>query len=217
MHSEVVVVPLRDRAVVDALEGVIADVRRLVGEVRHGDEHLVGREHRAVDEVGVARVEAPLELLEVDAPVEVVEVEEMHVGLHGQRLRLHAQRVAERAVGVGKAEEEIRVLVGRGAGDDAPVAQQDVQLEHRVVHEALAVRGGFDADARERAAQRNGLELRHHRGHHALPQAGRDQSLVGHHALGFDPARLRIDREHVAESADVEPAARLRRPVAEEI
>src|SRR2546430_9851841 len=49
----------------------------------------------------------------------------------------HAQRVAERAVRVGEAEEEVAVLVVRRAGDDATVAEQHVELEHRVVHQAV--------------------------------------------------------------------------------
>jgi hypothetical protein len=81
----------------------------------------------------------------------------------------------------------------------------------------MAVRRGLDADARDRAAEGNGLQLRHHCGHHALPQASRGERLVGDHALGLDPARLRIDAQDVVKGADVEATPGSAGAIAEEV
>ena len=45
----------------------------------------------------------------------------------------------------------------------------------------------------------------------------RGQRLVGDHALGIDPARRRIDREHLAEIAHVQAPARRAGAVAKEV
>ena len=141
----------------------------------------------------------------------------MDIGLHADGLRFYAQRVAQGAIGVRKAEEEIRVLVGCGAGDYAPIAEQHLELEHGVVHEAVAVRGRLDADARDGAAERDGLQLRHDRGHDAVREAVARQVLVRDHALGVDPAGLRVDREHLVEAAHVEPAPGDGLPIAKQV
>ena len=109
------------------------------------------------------------------------------------------------------------MLILCSAGDDASIAEQHVELEHRVVHQAVAMRRGFDADAGYRAAERDGLQLRHHRGHQAVHQAFARQVLVADHALGVDPARGRVDLQHLVEAAHVEPPARDAFAVAEEI
>jgi hypothetical protein len=80
-----------------------------------------------------------------------------YIRLDRYGLRLDAQGVAKRAVGVRETEEQIGVRVVRGAIHDAPVAEQHVELEHGVVHQAVAVRGGLDADAGDRAADGDGL------------------------------------------------------------
>ena len=214
-HRQVVLALFADRAVVDALVGVIAGVRRGGGEAPERQVHLARREYCAVDEVGVLRAQARAELGEKEARVAERRVPEMHVRLHRYRARLHAQRIAERAVGVGKAEKQIGVLVGRGAGDHASVAEDDVELEHRVVHEAIAVRGRLDADAGDGAAERDGLQLRHDRGHHAVGEALAREILVGNHAFGLDS--VGADREHLVELAHVKPPARRRGAVAEEV
>ena len=97
------------------------------------------------------------------------------------------------------------------------VAEQHLDLERRVVHQAVAVRGGLDAHARQRAAQRDGLQLRHHRGHHAAREARVHQVLVGDHALRVDGARGRVHRQHVAERAHVEAPRGAGRAVAEQV
>ena len=212
-HRQVVLALLADRAVVDALVGVIARVGRAGGEAPERQVHLARREHRAVDEVGVLRAQPRAELGEIEARVGERHVREMHVRLHGARL--HAQGVAERAVGVGKAKKQVGVLIRRRAGEHASVAEDDVELEHCVVHQAIAVRGRLDADAGDRAAERDGLQLRHDRGHHAVGEALAREVLVGDHALGVD--RVGADREHLVEVAHVKPPARRRGAVAEEV
>src|SRR5207249_1591729 len=54
-----------DRAVVDVFEGVVARVRRLVGEAAERDEHLLSGEHGPVDEIGFLGAAARLEVLEI--------------------------------------------------------------------------------------------------------------------------------------------------------
>jgi hypothetical protein len=109
------------------------------------------------------------------------------------------------------------MLVVRRAVDDASVAEQHFELERAVVHQPVAVRGGLDADARHRAAQRDGLQLRHHRGHDALREARLHQVLVGDHAFRIEGARSRVHRQHVAERAHVQPPRGAGRAVAEQV
>src|SRR5204863_1736990 len=64
VHREVVLALLGDRAVVDALVGVVARIGCRVGEAAEGDVHLARREHGAVDEVGLARAQPLAERME---------------------------------------------------------------------------------------------------------------------------------------------------------
>ena len=72
---------------------------------------------------------------------------QVNVAPHRNETGGNGERVAERAVGVGKAEEEVAVLVVRRAADDVPVASQHVERMHRVVDESVPERRGLDADA----------------------------------------------------------------------
>ena len=54
---------------------------------------------------------------------------ELDVALHRHDARLHAQRIAQGAVGVGKAEEQVAMLVRRCANCDATVRKKHLQFQ----------------------------------------------------------------------------------------
>jgi len=176
---------------------------------------LPGIENGAVYEVRFSCLQAPAQFFKKLGWILEFCVLKADERLHGHGFHLDAQGVAERAVGVREAEEKIGMLVVGGAGDDAAVAEQDFDLEHAVVHQAVAMRGRLDADAGDRAAEGDGLQLRHHRRHHAVREAFRYQRLVGDHTFGRHMAFL--DQENFIEVANVEPAARRAGAVAEQI
>ena len=109
------------------------------------------------------------------------------------------------------------MLVVRRAGDDAAVAGQDVHRDDRVVHEAVPKRRRLDADAGDRAAERDRLELRHDGRHRAGGERRVGQVDERRHALGFDDARARVDADDVVEVAEIDARPRTRRAVAKEI
>src|SRR5204863_1598728 len=128
---------------------------------------LAGTECNAVYEIGVA-VALALERREEARHVAKPLVLEMHVRLRGDGFALELERVAERAIRVRESEKEIGVLVVRPARENLTVAGQHIDLEQRFVDEPVAERRGLDADACSGAAQRDRLELRHHRREHSL-------------------------------------------------
>jgi len=140
-----------------------------------------------------------------------------HIGLRRDQPNPGAQDIAQRAVGVGQAEKQVRMFVIRGAGDDAAVAEQDVGLDQPVVHEAMTEAGGLDADADDGAGNGNMLEFGRHRGQETLRQRVGNELFVGYQTLGFDRGRLGVEVEHVVElgQRDRTVALLLARPVAE--
>ena len=62
------------------------------------------------------------------------------------------------------------MLVVPRTGDDPPVRQSHVHFENGFVDEPVPERRRLDADARHRAADGDGLELRDHPGHDAVRQ-----------------------------------------------
>ena len=188
---------LVQRAVVDALEGVVARRRCLVDEARDVQHQVAGAEHDPVDEVRrrvAGRVASLRERGEERHRIVERAVLDAHEGFDRQRARLQPQRVAERAVRVRKAEEQRAVLVVGAGGDDLAPGQQHLELEQRVVHEAVAERGRLDAHAGGRAADRDRLQLRHDGGHRAGGERRVDERLVGREPLDVDPAERGVDR-----------------------
>ena len=61
-------------------------------------------------------------------------VRQVHIRLGRDQPDRQPQRVAQRAVGVWKSEEQIRILPA-GAGHQASVAEQDLHLFHGFVHQ----------------------------------------------------------------------------------
>ena len=149
--------------------------------------------------------------------VGVAQVLDLHVGLDGQGTRGELQGVAERSVRVRNAEEEIAVLVLRRASENAAIARHHVDCGDVVVHEPMAERRGLDAHAGHRAAQRDRLELRHDRGHHAVRERRVGEIDVAHHSLGFDEPGGGVDRKHVIEALEIDRGPRARLAVAEEV
>ena len=138
-------------------------------------------------------------------------------GLHRHGARRDLEGVAERAVGVRKAEEEVAVLVLRRAADDAAVGEQHVEREQCVMHEPVAKRGRLDADARRGAPQRDRFQLRDHAGHDAVLQRRVHQIGVGRHALGRDARARGVDFHHLVEAREIDARARLPLAVAKQV
>ena len=109
------------------------------------------------------------------------EVPQVHVRLDRLQLDRQRQRVAERAVGVREAPVQRRVLAVGRRGHDPAVPGQDLHRQDRLMRHAAAQRRGLDAKARDRAAERDGLQLRHDQRHEPVPERGVDQVLVGGH------------------------------------
>ena len=58
------------------------------------------------------------------------QVAQAHERPHGLQLDRHPQRVPQRAVGVGEAVEQVAVLVVGTGEHEAPVAGEDLHLDH---------------------------------------------------------------------------------------
>ena len=100
--------------------------------------------------------------IEPDRRGEVVEVAEPHVTHRDERpdrLQLDPEPggVPEGAVGVREPGEQVGVLAVRARGDDVAGAGEDVDLEHRLVRQPGAERRRLDAEAGDRAAERDRL------------------------------------------------------------
>lgn len=129
-----------DRLVVDAHAGVVGGVGRAVGEAADREVHLARAEEDPVHEVDAFAVvhHGVADLLHGQhalGGVGELDVREVHVRLDLAQPDLDAQRVAERAVGVGEGAEEVAVLVVGAGHDDAPVAGEDLELLDRLVRQ----------------------------------------------------------------------------------
>ena len=219
---EEVLLRAADRLVVDALPGVVAEPRRHVAERADGQVHLVEAERGAVHEVRPVPAQAavPGDLRDrLHARVRVVEAEVPQV--HERRGRLEfdgeRERVAERAVGVGEPPVEGGVLVPLGGGDHPAVAGEDLHLGHRLVRQAVAQRGGLDAQPGDRAAERDRLQLGHDQRHQAVLQGGVGQVLVGRHAADDRRAGRRVHAQHAPERGHVQAGRRAAVPEPEQV
>ena len=215
---------LLQRPVEDLLSGVVARMRLSHNEVRPAAERqvdLVVGEHDAVEEVdrlavpgagahdladGVLRVEQGPE-------PDVLQGDER---VHGFELDGEAQRIPQRAVGVGERAEQVLVLAVRASDDDLTVAGEDLRLEDRLVRQAGAERRRLDAQAGDGAAQRDRAQLRDDEGHEAVRKGRRDQVLVGRHALHAGGSRDRVEVDDVVQVGDVESRG-VRGALAEEV
>ena len=205
--EEVLLVP-PDRLVVDLLAGVVAAPRGHVAERADGEVELVGRERGPVEEIRLVAAVAALggDLADgLHAGFGAVEREVAQVHVRPDRFELdgEGEGVAERPVGVREATEQVGVLVVVGGDDDAAVAGQDLQLGDGLVRHAVAQRGGLDAEAGDRAAEGDRLELGHHQRHQLVRERGVAEVLVGGHAPDAGRPGDGIDAQHVAERGDV--------------
>ena len=217
--EEVFLVP-PDRLVVDLLAGVIAAPRGHVAVRADGEVKLVGRERGPVQEIGLVAAVAALrgDLADgLHAGFGAVEREVAQVHVRPDRLELDGEReaVAERPVGVREAAEQVGVLVVVGGDDNAAVAGEDLHLGDGLVRHAVAQRGGLDAQAGDRAAEGDRLELRYHHRHQLVREGRVAEILVGGHAADAGRPGDRIDAQHVAERGDVEPGRCIRFGVTE--
>ena len=196
--GQIVLFKLAQRAVVDLLERIVAHLRCRGHEPRRAENEVVGRKHHAVDEIRVA-VEAGVDggeklLRSAEPPMANV-----HVGLCGHRLDTQSRRVAQGAVAVWQAGKQVGVLVRGRTRDDAAIGQRHVCFAQRRVNQSVAKRRRLDADARHRAANGDGFQLRHHFRRHATWQHRRHQSIVGNHAFHVGAAVLHVHAQNIDE------------------
>ncbi len=136
-RAQVVDFGIEQRAVVDALAGVVAGGRRVIDEAAAVEHQRARRERHCIDKVGVALAGRCQGAKEVGCAV-VLQMLDTHERLHRQRALAQPQCVAERAVRVGETVEQVAVLVVRGGEHHVAVGQQHLELEQAVVHQALA-------------------------------------------------------------------------------
>ena len=206
VHGEAVRLPPLDRAVEHVLAGVVGGGPGLVGEAGEGQVHLAGRERGGVE--AVDRLPVPLLRRRhvgqgLGGALGVVEphVPQRHEGRHRLEPDRQPGGVAEAAVGVRERVEE---RVARPAGDELAAAGEDVHLQDRLVRQAVAERRRLDAEARDRAAEGDGAQLRHDVRDEPVRQGGVDEVLVGAHALHVGGAALDVHGDDAVEAGDVE-------------
>lgn len=127
-----------------------------------------------------------------------------HIPFDGFELDAQSGGVAEGSVGVGEPPEQVGVLAFRSRGDDVAASGQDVDLEDRFVGEPVAERRRLDAEAGDRAAECDGLELRNHQRRQPVREGGVHQVFVRAHSGDICGPGLLVDRDDSAETGDVE-------------
>ncbi len=197
------------RLIVDPLPGVVAEPRRHLAEGADRQVHLVQAERGPVHEVGPVPAQAAVlrdlrDRRHAGVRIFITEMAQVHERRRRLELDGEGERVAERPVGVGEAPVERVMGVPGGGRDHAAVAGEDLHLGHRLVRHSAAQRAGLDAQAGDRAAERDRLQLRHDQRHQAVPQGGVGEVLVGRHAADDRRARRRVDAQHAPERRHVE-------------
>ena len=195
--------------------GVVGGVRRRVGPGAQREVGLVGGEHRAVEEVDALAVVGLVGHDLADRGGQLGEVVEADVAQPDERPhRLEVddqpQRVAQRAVGVGQGAEQVAVLTVGPGDDDLAGTGQHLDLAHRLVRQAEPERARLDAEPAERAADGDGLELGHDRGHQAVGKRRVDEVLVRRHGLDVGGPRDGVDGQHASSPETSRPGAALR-------
>ena len=186
LDREEVLAVLLQRLVVDLLAGVVAQPRCLVAERANGQVQFGAAERYPVEEVRLVPLVAAVTRDcrdRVHAALRVVEAEVPHVHVRFDRHQLdrEGERVAKGAVGVREAVVEVAVLVVLGGDEHAAVAGEELHLGHRLMRQPVPDRGRLDAQAGNRPAQGNRLELRHDQRHQAVRQRGVAQVLIRCH------------------------------------
>ena len=116
----------------------------------------------------------------------------------------------------GRVKQVGVVVVGSGQQHPA-IAGEDLHLADRLVWQSVAKRRRFDAEAGHRTAEGDGLQLRHDQRHETVPEGGVDQPFIGDHALYVRGTGFGVHREHVVESAHVQPGPAVRRGEPEQV
>jgi hypothetical protein len=142
----------------------------------------------------------------LDQRLEGVEahVAQLDEALHGLELDPQPRRVAQGAVGVGETAVEVGVGAVRMGCDHLTRPGEDVELDDGLVGQAVAERGRLDAEARDGAAEGDGLQLGDDQRRQAVREGGRDEVLVGAHAPHIGGPGLRVHQDDAVETADVE-------------
>ena len=103
------------------------------------------------------------------------------------------QHVPQGPVRIGDSVEQVREFAFRRAGAQLSVAAQHIHFQDALVDKAVAAGARLDADAGDGPAHGDGLELRDHRRHEAVQEAGVGEVLEGRHALDVGPSLVFID------------------------
>ena len=201
-------VAVLNRAVVDALTGVVADGAGFGGLRPHAQIALVGAEDHPVEIVDGH----PIEVAGRDHAIHrrdqmrhrvEPEVRQGDERLDGFELDAQPDGIAQRSVGVGKRAVEVVVLMRRH-GENLARAGQDVHLDNGLVRQPAAKGRRLDSEARDSAAQGDRLELWHYERCQAVGERRRDEVFVGAHAGDVGCSALGIDRDHARQPGSVE-------------
>ena len=125
----------RDGSVVDPHVGIVARVRRGIGELAHRGVHLCPANNRSVEIVRVAEPAHRRHVVEVLAWIREPRVSEMDIALRWDEPDFQAKRIAQCAVRVRKPVKEVWLPGGR-ANHEPAIAQQDFHLLDGLVHQA---------------------------------------------------------------------------------
>ena len=183
VHAHEIAGAIADRAVIDLLEGVVAQVRGCLDEGPAHDVELARREHHAVEKRGVARGGDRRDVGEARRRIGIALMLDMDIRFDRHRPLRDLERVAQRPVRIGEAVEEVAMRVVARAGEDPPVAGEHFERGDGVVDEAVPERRRFDAHTGKRTAERDRLQLRHDLRHEVLCERRVGKIREGRHAL----------------------------------
>ena len=139
-RAEVIVAHLPQRAVVDMLERVVAAIWRVVDETGASQNQIVGAEDHAVEKIRIGLLAVLRNGGETALRIAIADVLQRDAGLDRDGARRDFERVAQGAVGIGKAVKKVARFVIRRAGHDATIRREHVKRQHRFVHQAMLER-----------------------------------------------------------------------------
>src|SRR5271157_730878 len=122
LGSQIIDLALPNRLVEHLHVGVVADEGRIVSELAGSDVHLAAAEDHAVDVVEARTFAKRFDLREEHRRIGELRMRKLDEPLCWDELYLEPQYIAERAVGVREAVEQVGVL-RRRAGDRTAITQ----------------------------------------------------------------------------------------------
>ena len=186
------------------LPGVVAQPGRVVAPGAHVNHQLLRVKHHGVQKsrATLAHISQRFEKRRRLREGQVLDLDEW---VHWQCFQAQPQGITQGAVGVRKAVKQVLVRVVGRAVQHLARRQQHIEFQHGVMHQACLERGGFNAHPSGSAPYRDGFELRHHGGHHAMRQCVGHQRVVRCEAFHVNPTLAGVDVQHMAKVLQVEP------------